>query len=30
MKKYMLKNRELRAEIIQLYHDILVARHEGR
>ena len=30
MKKYMPKNGELRAEIIQLYHDILVARHGGR
>ena len=30
MKKYMPKNGELRAEIIQLYYDILVARHGGR
>ena len=30
MKKYMPKNRELKTEIIQLYYDILVARHGGR
>jgi len=30
MKKYMPKNGKLRVEIIQLYHDILVARHGGR
>ena len=26
----MLKNKELRIEIIQLHHDILVVRYEGR
>ena len=29
-KIYILKNVELRAEIIQLHHDVLVARHGGR
>ena len=28
-KIYILKNVELRAEIIQLHHDVLVARHGG-
>ena len=27
---YVLKNEELRAEIIQLHHDVPVAGHEGR
>jgi len=29
-KVYVLKNKVLRMEIIQLYHDILVAEHRGR
>ena len=29
-KIYMLKDEKLRVEIIQLYYDILVAKHEGR
>jgi len=29
-KIYVLKDEGLRAEIIQLYHDMLVARHGGR
>jgi len=29
-KIYMLKDEELKVEIIQLYYDILVAEHEGR
>ena len=29
-KIYVLKDKELRAEIIQLYHDVLVTGHEGR
>ena len=29
-KVYILKDEELRMEIIQLHHDILVAEHEGR
>jgi len=29
-KVYILKDEELRMEIIQLYHNILVAEHEGR
>ena len=29
-KIYMPKDKELRVEIIWLYHDILVPRHEGR
>ena len=29
-KVYILKDEELRAEIIQLYHDILVAGHGGK
>ena len=29
-KVYVLKDEELRVEIIQLYHDILAVRHEGR
>ena len=29
-KVYMPKDEELRAEVIQLHHDIPVARHEGR
>ena len=29
-KVYMPKNEELRAEVIQLHHDVLAARHEGR
>jgi len=29
-KVYILKNKELRMEIIQLYHDILEAEHRGR
>ena len=29
-KIYILKDEELRAEIIQLHHDVLVAEHEGR
>ena len=29
-KIYILKDKELRAEIIQLYHDILVAEHGRR
>ena len=29
-KIYMLKNGELRAEIIWLHHDVLVAEHGGR
>jgi len=29
-KVYLLKNKELRIEIIWLYHDVLVARHRGR
>ena len=28
-KMYILKEEELRAEIIQLHHDVLVARHGG-
>jgi len=29
-KVYVLKNKELRAEIIQLYHDTLVAEHREK
>ena len=29
-KMYVLKDRELRAKIIQLHYDTLVAGHEGR
>jgi len=29
-KVYVLKNEELRVEIIQLYYDVLVAGHERR
>jgi len=29
-KIYVLKDEELKVEIIQLYYDILVAEHEGR
>ena len=29
-KVYMPKDKELREEIIQLHHDVLVARHEGK
>ena len=29
-KIYVPKNEELRVEVIQLHHDILVAGHEGR
>ena len=29
-KVYMLKNKKLRVEIIQLYHNMLVAGHEGK
>jgi len=29
-KVYILKDKKLRAEIIQLYHDILVAEHRGK
>ena len=29
-KVYVLKNGELRAEIIQLHHDVPVAEHGGR
>jgi len=29
-KIYVLKDKELRVEIIQLYHNILVVGHEGR
>jgi len=29
-KMYVLKDEELRAEIIQLYHDVPVAEHRGR
>ena len=29
-KVYVLKNEELRVEVIQLHHDILVAGYEGR
>ena len=29
-KVYVLKNEELRVEIIQLHHDILVVGHEGK
>ena len=29
-KIYVLKDKELRAEIIQLYHDVLAAGHGGR
>ena len=29
-KVYMLKNKELRLEIIQLYHDVLVVEHRGK
>ena len=29
-KVYILKNKKLRVEIIQLHHDILVLRHRGR
>jgi len=29
-KVYVLKNKELRVEIIQLHHDILVLGHGGR
>jgi len=29
-KKYILKNEKLRLEIIQLYHNVLVARHGDR
>ena len=28
-KVYVLKNKKLRLEVIQLYHDVLVAKHEG-
>jgi len=29
-KVYMLKDKELRIEIIQLHHDVLVAGHKGK
>ena len=29
-KVYILKDKELRLEVIQLYYNMLVARHEGR
>jgi len=29
-KVYMLKNEELRVEIIQLYYDVLAVEHGGR
>jgi len=29
-KVYMQKNEELKVEIIQLHHDVLVAGHDGR
>jgi len=29
-KVYVLKNEELRTEIIQLHHDVLVAEHRGK
>ena len=29
-KMYIPKDEELRAEIIQWYHNVLVAKHEGR
>ena len=29
-KVYVPKNKELRVEVIQLHHDILVAGHKGR
>jgi len=29
-KVYMLKDEKLRVEIIQLHHDVLVARYGGR
>ena len=29
-KVYVPKNEELRVEIIQLYHDVLVVKHEER
>jgi len=29
-KVYVLKDKELRVEIIQLHYDVLVAGHEGR
>jgi len=29
-KVYILKDKELRAEVIQLHHDVLVAGHGGR
>jgi len=29
-KVYIPKNKKLRMEIIQLYHDVLVVRHGGR
>ena len=29
-KVYVLKNENLRLEIIWLYHDILIVRHEGQ
>ena len=29
-KVYVPKNKELRAEMIQLHHDVLAAGHEGR
>jgi len=29
-KMYILKDKELRVEIIQLHHNVLVARHRGR
>ena len=29
-KVYVLKNKKLRVEIIQLHHDVLVAGHRGR
>jgi len=29
-KMYMLKNKELRVEIIQLHHNVPVVRHKGR
>ena len=29
-KVYVLKNEELKTEVIQLHHDMLAAEHEGR
>jgi len=29
-KVYVLKNEELRVEVIQLYHDMLVVEYKGR